>query len=301
MPDARAHAWRRSELLLALEEDLGFRSMTPVQAATIPQLLGFKDVAVQACTGSGKTLAFLLPAVELLLRRDKRLKLHDVGVIILSPTRELAQQIHEVCARLIEALSSQQEARWRASGAGKKKDASKKPWRLTHQLLVGGTSTQLDSTTFQKNGAHILVGTPGRVEDSLNRMRMISVRELELLVFDEADRMLDMGFESTVNSILSRLPKQRRTGLFSATQVRQRPQSVPSGRQAGRQRGSLSVVFCRCLWQSSFLSVRIAYSVDGEAEGSDPRRTAQPRTCGGVHNERKVRGWRRRARGLKWP
>ena len=208
---ATGGAWRNlrptlsAAVLAALEDKIGFPTMTPVQVAAIPLLLSHKDVAVQACTGSGKTLAFLVPTVELLLRRrEVPLTRLEVGAIVMTPTRELARQVYSVCERLV--------------GAANADEKGLRP-KLTHMLLVGGTDTRTDETTFLDHGASIVVGTPGRIEDTMNRVSAFNVRQLEVLVLDEADRMLAMGFKRSVNAILSRLPKQRRTGLFSATQT----------------------------------------------------------------------------------
>ncbi|CAM9386611.1 unnamed protein product, partial [Ectocarpus sp. 4 AP-2014] len=164
----------------------------------MPLFMSNKDVCVEAVTGSGKTLAFVVPAIEMILRREIDLKRNQVGAIILTPTRELANQIFGVVSKFSEALD---EA---------------KPL-----LLVGGTSVEECLAAFRKGGASILVGTPGRVEDMLNNYNVFDTRELEALVLDEADTLLDMGFAGTLNSIFSLLPKQRRTGLFSATQTRE--------------------------------------------------------------------------------
>lgn len=208
---ATAGPWRSLQpplspsVLTALEASLRFPTMTPVQAAAIPLLLTHKDVAVDACTGSGKTLAFLVPAIELLRRRERALGLWDVGAIVITPTRELARQIDAVCTQLLRAVA---EADSGAQSA------------FVHMLLVGGTDTQADQDHFAEHGANIVVGTPGRIEAIMANTPSFNVRELELLVMDEADRMLDMGFERSMTTILARLPKQRRTGLFSATQTR---------------------------------------------------------------------------------
>lgn len=176
----------------------GFHTMTPVQAATIPLFLTNKDVAVQAVTGSGKTLAFLIPIVEMILRNPTVLKKRQVGALILSPTRELALQTHAVAKELLEYVSL--------------------PPPL---LLVGGGSSYRpvsdDLRNFSKMGSDVVIGTPGRTEDILTRYDVMDVSELECLVLDEADVLLDMGFDQTLNVILNQLPKMRRTGLFSAT------------------------------------------------------------------------------------
>jgi ATP-dependent RNA helicase DDX55/SPB4 len=181
-----------------------FTRMTPVQAATIPQFLSHKDVAVQACTGSGKTLAFLIPAVEFILKRKKDLKKQQIGALVLSPTRELAHQTHQVACSLCAACSL--------------------PDPL---LLVGGSSSSSSAATFrpvaadllnfQRLGSDLVIGTPGRVEDVLTRYAVMDCSELEYLILDEADVLLNMGFANTLQQILGRLPKMRRTGLFSAT------------------------------------------------------------------------------------
>ncbi|RKO83735.1 P-loop containing nucleoside triphosphate hydrolase protein, partial [Blyttiomyces helicus] len=191
---------------------LGFNQMTPVQAATVPLFLKNKDVVVEAVTGSGKTLSFLLPIITLLLRRfrdDRPLLKHQIGALIISPTRELAAQIHTVLASFLDAMNAVH-----ASAEG---ELARRP-QLTSMLLVGGnTSVQDDVAEFSRRGAHVVVGTPGRLDDLLKRGSIFNAKELDVLVLDEADRLLDMGFEQTLTSIISRLPKQRRTGLFSAT------------------------------------------------------------------------------------
>jgi len=185
---------------LAAVDALGFTQMTPVQASTIPLFLTNKDVCVEAVTGSGKTLAFVVPAVEMILRRETPLKKHEVGAIIISPTRELAKQIFKVATHF-------------CSHAGLR----------TPLLLVGGTDVVGDNfNRFSQDGADVLVATPGRLHDVLERYaHLFDLRELEVLVLDEADTLLNMGFKATLTAILGHLPKQRRTGLFSATQTRE--------------------------------------------------------------------------------
>uniref|UniRef100_A0AAG5D3U0 ATP-dependent RNA helicase n=1 Tax=Anopheles atroparvus TaxID=41427 RepID=A0AAG5D3U0_ANOAO len=192
--------------VLEVIDGLGFNKMTPVQAATIPLLLSYKDVAAEAVTGSGKTLAFLVPLLELLLRRKKSdpWKKHEIGAVIISPTRELATQIHDV---LSEFLSHEELCCFR------------------QKMLIGGSSVEDDVLSIVKEGANIIVATPGRLQDLFERKGDLNlaakVKSLELLVLDEADRLLDLGFEATVNTILAYLPRQRRTGLFSATQTKE--------------------------------------------------------------------------------
>ncbi|KAL4439662.1 hypothetical protein ABPG75_002663 [Micractinium tetrahymenae] len=183
------------DLLRALE-DAGFAEPTPVQEATIPLFCGNKDVAVDACTGSGKTLAFVLPVVERPRRLEPPLKRNQVGAVIVSPTRELARQISEVAQPFIATV----------------------PW-LRALLLVGGTDPGADVAAFKEGGGHVLVGTPGRLDDVMQRCTTMDLRTVEVLVLDEADRLLDMGFKAQLDAIMQRLPRQRRTGLFSATQT----------------------------------------------------------------------------------
>lgn len=205
-----------SAATLAAIASLGFERATPVQAATIPRLLRHQDVAVQACTGSGKTLAFLVPLYELLIRRETPLRKLQAGALIIEPTRELAAQVHSV-ALLVGATHALPPGG--ESPAGSSSGASVACSILPPVLLVGGTDLAESIGRLRASGCHVLIGTPGRVEDVLSRVSELSLRELELLILDEADRLLDMGFEAKLNSILARLPKLRRTGLFSATQT----------------------------------------------------------------------------------
>ncbi|XP_077867708.1 ATP-dependent RNA helicase DDX55-like [Saccoglossus kowalevskii] len=181
--------------------DLKFKYMTPVQAACIPAFMGNKDVAVEAVTGSGKTLAFLIPVLELLLKRTERLKKREIGAIIITPTRELALQIDEVLSEFVKRIP-----------------------KLKTLLLIGGTNPIIDVNKFLDIGGNIITATPGRLVDLFHRKQdgidlASYVRTLEVLVLDEADKLLDLGFENSINEILSYMPKQRRTGLFSATQT----------------------------------------------------------------------------------
>ncbi|KAK2489645.1 hypothetical protein MC885_017467 [Smutsia gigantea] len=197
-------------VLDALRE-LGFPYMTPVQSATIPLFMKNKDVAAEAVTGSGKTLAFVIPILEILLRREEKLKKSQVGAIIITPTRELAIQIDEVLSHFT------------------------KPFPQFSQILwIGGRNPGEDVIRFKEQGGNIVVATPGRLEDMFRRkaegLDLAScVRSLDVLVLDEADRLLDMGFEASINTILEFLPKQRRTGLFSATQTQEVENLVRAG------------------------------------------------------------------------
>ncbi|XP_022453489.1 ATP-dependent RNA helicase DDX55 isoform X2 [Delphinapterus leucas] len=197
--------------VLGVLRELGFPYMTPVQSATIPLFMKNKDVAAEAVTGSGKTLAFIIPILEILLRREEKLKKSQVGAIIITPTRELAVQIDEVLSHFT------------------------KPFPQFSQILwIGGRNPGEDVARFKEHGGNIIVATPGRLEDMFRRkaegLDLAScVRSLEVLVLDEADKLLDMGFEASINTILEFLPKQRRTGLFSATQTQEVENLVRAG------------------------------------------------------------------------
>lgn len=185
-------------------ESLQFTQMTPVQSSAIPLFLSHKDVVAEAVTGSGKTLAFVIPILEILMRREVPLKKHEVGAVVVCPTRELAQQTWGVFQQFLD----QQPA---AENEG--------PGRVTGvQLCVGGTGTSPseDLRFFREQGPDVIVGTPGRLEELL-RHSGVRTSELDVLVMDEADRLLDLGFTQVMRTLLSYLPKQRRTGLFSAT------------------------------------------------------------------------------------
>ena len=190
-----------------------FPTSTPVQTTTIPLFLTHHDVFVRAVTGSGKTLAFLIPCVEMILRRTTLLKKNQIGALILEPTRELARQTYNVCCDLCKEIGMNDPLLLVGGGGDTKRGAAANS--LSNSS--GGGAVSFDLQTFAKKQSDILIGTPGRVEDVLTRYDNIDVSELEVLILDESDVLLDMGFEVTLTSILSRLPRMRRTGLFSAT------------------------------------------------------------------------------------
>jgi ATP-dependent RNA helicase RhlE len=165
----------------------GFSIPTPVQAAAIPKALEGKDVLATAQTGTGKTLAFLIPMIEQLLQQVTP----GIAALVLVPTRELAMQV----VAQYDALRGKQ-----LSPAA---------------LVVGGLAegTQLNAL---RRGARVVVATPGRLEDFLSR-KLVNFRSLRVLVLDEADRMLDMGFLPAIRRIAGVLPKERQTMCFSAT------------------------------------------------------------------------------------
>ena len=194
---------------------LGFTGMTPVQASTIPLFMTHKDCIVEAVTGSGKTLAFLVPIVEILKKKLQSgdLRSHDIGAIVISPTRELARQISTVlCAFLNESAVHNDKDEEQEENITKSKDC------LKQLLVVGGSNSSGDLQMFKDNGANIIIATPGKLEDLVKTAEFsLHTKNLEVLVLDEADKLLDMGFEQSLRNIMSSLPKQRRTALFSAT------------------------------------------------------------------------------------
>lgn len=172
----------RASTVELLVSKFGFATMTPVQAATIPLLLKHRDVVAEAVTGSGKTLAFGVAGVELLQNNGKGSRF-----VCVAPTRELAAQTAQVMAKLGMCV-----------------------W-----TCVGGESPASSATSSE---ASCVVGTPGRLRESLENGKL-SAREVCFFVLDEADTLLDMGFSEEINDILRKMPKQRRTALFSATQT----------------------------------------------------------------------------------
>jgi len=209
-----------SEWILEAISSMGFARMTPVQASTIPLFVGNKDVVVEAVTGSGKTLAFLIPVIEKLLRLEEPIKKHHIGAIIVSPTRELASQIHSVLIQLL-GFHGPSAALLRPPDDEEAvpQEISSKTLKVVPQLLLGGsTSTAQDLSTFLKTSPNLIIATPGRLLELLSSPHVHCPQSsFEALVLDEADRLLDLGFKDDVQKILQRLPKQRRTGLFSAS------------------------------------------------------------------------------------
>ncbi|KAK7518157.1 ATP-dependent rRNA helicase-like protein spb4 [Phyllosticta citriasiana] len=212
-----------SEWILDAVATMGFDRMTPVQASTIPLFMGYKDVVVEAVTGSGKTLAFLIPVIERLLRLDEPIKKHHVGAIIVSPTRELATQIHTVLLSLLQfhapSAAALRPPEQESEGDEPKPTFSSSTLKIVPQLLLGGSTTPAqDLSTFLKTSPNVLIATPGRLLELLSSPHVHCPQSsFEVLVLDEADRLLDLGFKDDLQKILQRLPKQRRTGLFSAS------------------------------------------------------------------------------------
>ena len=173
--------------LLKNLSSLGYQNMTPIQALSLPDILAGKDVIGQGKTGSGKTAAFGLGLLEKL--NVKRFRIQS---LILCPTRELADQVAKEIRKLARAIHN-----------------------IKVLTLCGGTpfGPQIGSL---EHGAHIIVGTPGRVEEHVIK-GTLKLDNLEILILDEADRMLEMGFQAALDNIVERSPKDRQTLLFSAT------------------------------------------------------------------------------------
>ena len=167
--------------------------MTDIQRAAIPHALAGRDVLGAAKTGSGKTLAFLVPLLER-LHRERWGRLDGLGALVISPTRELALQIFEVLRTV-----------------GHRHD-------LSAGLVIGGKDKGEEAERI--GGMNLLVCTPGRLLQHLDETAGFEVGSLQVLVLDEADRILDLGFQSTLNAIIAGMPKARQTLLFSATQTR---------------------------------------------------------------------------------
>ncbi len=177
-----------SALLKNNLERHGFTQTTPIQEQAIEPALAGHDIVATAQTGSGKTLAFVLPMIQLLAKKAPP---NGIRAVILTPTRELAIQISEVFAQM-------------AAGSG-----------VRAVVVVGGLSEGPQLQAIRK-GAQVLIATAGRLDDYLGR-RLVTLSGVRMLVLDEADRMLDMGFLPTIEKIIATMPRDRQTLFFSAT------------------------------------------------------------------------------------
>jgi ATP-dependent RNA helicase RhlE len=174
-----------SQKSLALLARAGFEAPTPIQVQAIPPALAGKDVIGCAATGTGKTLAFVLPIVERLEGK------HGTRALVLAPTRELAQQIGVEMERFAHGR------------------------KLRSAVVIGGVGMTPQTHAFQQ-GVEVIIATPGRLNDHLDH-RSARLDQIEILVLDEADRMLDMGFLPQLRRILQHVPRKRQSLLFSAT------------------------------------------------------------------------------------
>ncbi|KAA8520736.1 hypothetical protein F0562_014992 [Nyssa sinensis] len=188
-----------SPLSLKGIKDAGYEKMTVVQEATLPVILKGKDVLAKAKTGTGKTVAFLLPSVEVVVKsppfsHDQRRP--PIIVLVICPTRELASQAAAEANTLLKYHPS-----------------------IGVQVVIGGTRLALEQKRIQANPCQILVATPGRLKDHIENTAGFATRLMgvKVLVLDEADHLLDMGFRKDIEKIIAAVPKQRQTLLFSAT------------------------------------------------------------------------------------
>ncbi len=178
-----------SDILKAVAKQ-GYSTPSPIQAQAIPAVLAGKDMMAAAQTGTGKTAGFTLPILEL-LSKGQRAQNNQARALILTPTRELAAQVGDNVAKYSEFLP------------------------LKSTVVFGGVKINPQMMKL-RNGVDVLVATPGRLMDLYNQ-RAVNFKNLEILVLDEADRMLDMGFIHDIKKILAVLPKERQNLLFSAT------------------------------------------------------------------------------------
>ncbi|KAK7800442.1 hypothetical protein U0070_009032 [Myodes glareolus] len=183
-----------NENTLKAIEEMGFKRMTEIQHKSIRPLLEGRDLLAAAKTGSGKTLAFLIPVIELIVKL-KFMPRNGMGVLILSPTRELAMQTFGVLKELMTHHVH------------------------TYGLIMGGSNRSAEAQKLT-NGINIVVATPGRLLDHMQNTPGFMYKNLQCLVIDEADRILDVGFEEELKQIIKLLPVRRQTMLFSATQTR---------------------------------------------------------------------------------
>ncbi|XP_011045064.1 PREDICTED: DEAD-box ATP-dependent RNA helicase 28 isoform X2 [Populus euphratica] len=179
-----------SRPLLRACEALGYTKPTPIQAACIPLALTGRDICGSAITGSGKTAAFALPTLERLLFRPKRIL--AIRVLILTPTRELAVQVHSMIEKIAQFTD------------------------IRCCLVVGGLSTKVQEAAL-RSMPDIVVATPGRMIDHLRNSMSVDLDDLAVLILDEADRLLELGFNAEIHELVRLCPKRRQTMLFSAT------------------------------------------------------------------------------------
>ncbi|KAF5201124.1 Dead-box atp-dependent rna helicase [Thalictrum thalictroides] len=199
LSEARFDQCAISSLSMKGIKDAGYEKMTVVQEATLPVILKGKDVLAKARTGTGKTVAFLLPAIEAIVKLapvDRDQKRPPINVLVVCPTRELASQAAAEAAKLLKYHSS-----------------------IGVQIVIGGVRLALEQKRLQANPCQILVATPGRLKDHIENTAGFATRLMgvKVLVLDEADHLLDMGFRKDIEKIIAAVPKQRQTLLFSAT------------------------------------------------------------------------------------
>ncbi|BAP43324.1 DEAD/DEAH box helicase [Pseudomonas sp. 21LCFQ02] len=179
------------EPLLRALQGLDYQTPTPVQAKAIPAVLDGRDLMAAAQTGTGKTAGFALPLLQRLTMEGPKVAANSVRALVLAPTRELAEQVHESFRQYAEHLP------------------------LSTYAVYGGVSINPQMMRLRR-GVDVLVATPGRLLD-LHRQNAVKFNQVQILVLDEADRMLDLGFSEELRNVYAALPKRRQTLLFSAT------------------------------------------------------------------------------------
>ncbi|MBQ5545289.1 MAG: DEAD/DEAH box helicase, partial [Clostridia bacterium] len=177
-----------SDGILQTIDDIGYEEATAIQTQTIPLLLSGRDVIGQSQTGTGKTAAFAIPAIEMISRQHGK----GVQALVLCPTRELAIQACEEIRRLTTHTE-----------------------RIRAAAIYGGQDIERQIRLL-RGGAQIVVGTPGRLMDHMRRHTLL-LDNVKIVVLDEADEMLSMGFREDIETILRDIPEERQTALFSAT------------------------------------------------------------------------------------
>jgi ATP-dependent RNA helicase DDX18/HAS1 len=178
-----------SEDILQSLNDSGYTTATEIQAKCLPAALEGRDIIGSAKTGSGKSLAFLIPAAEILQKNQDA----GVKVLVLTPTRELAMQLYNVAKDLL-----------RDNGT-------------ICSLIIGGANRKREAVKLTNGEVRLIIATPGRLLDHMTNTKGFNIDNLSLLVIDEADKILKIGFEDELREILSKVPKERQTLLFSAT------------------------------------------------------------------------------------
>lgn len=179
-----------SDALLKAVSDQGYTTPSPIQQKAIPLILEGKDVLASAQTGTGKTAGFTLPMLQI-LSQGQRLRQRPIRALVLTPTRELAAQVHQSVKDYSEYVD------------------------IKSMVMFGGVNQNPQVATLRQ-GVDVLIATPGRLLD-LHNQRLLSLSSIEILVLDEADRMLDMGFLRDIKKIMALMPAKRQNLLFSAT------------------------------------------------------------------------------------
>ena len=188
--DKKFSDFELSPSILETLNDLGYETATEIQAKTLPISLNGEDIIGSAKTGSGKSLAFLIPSAEIILKNKNKT---GVQILILTPTRELAMQLYNLAKDLL-----------RDNGT-------------ICALIIGGGNRKKESDKLKSGDVKLIVATPGRLLDHMVNTRNFEYSTIKLLIIDEADKILKIGFEEELKEILGKIPKERQTLLFSAT------------------------------------------------------------------------------------